>query len=43
LLNYGVFNVYLRIKRPAYLFAVLLGVAASTGITSGVIFRLRTR
>jgi 4-amino-4-deoxy-L-arabinose transferase-like glycosyltransferase len=31
LLNYGVFNVYLRIKRPAYLFAVLLGFAAFHG------------
>jgi hypothetical protein len=31
LLIYGVFNVYLRIKRPAYLFAVLLGFAAFHG------------
>src|SRR5262244_4351321 len=28
LFTYGVFNVYLRIKQPAYLFAVLLGFAA---------------
>jgi hypothetical protein len=28
---YGVFNVYLRIKRPAYLFAALLGFAAFHG------------
>jgi Dolichyl-phosphate-mannose-protein mannosyltransferase len=31
LLAYGVFNVYLRIKRPAYLFAALLGFAAFHG------------
>jgi hypothetical protein len=31
LLIYGVFNVYLRIKRPAYLFAVLLCFAAFHG------------
>ena len=28
---YGVFNVYLRIKQPAYLFAALLGFAAFNG------------
>jgi hypothetical protein len=28
LFTYGVFNVYLRIKQPAYLFAVLFGFAA---------------
>ena len=39
LFTYGVFNVYLRIKQPAYLFAVLFGFAASTVITSGAIFR----
>ncbi len=31
LLTYGVFNVYLRIKQPAYLFAALFGVAAFNG------------
>ncbi len=32
LLVYGVFNIYLRIKRPAYLFAVLLFFAALHGV-----------
>ena len=31
LLTYGVFNVYLRIKQPAYLFAALFGFAAFNG------------
>lgn len=31
LFTYGVFNVYLRIKRPAYLFAILLCFAAFNG------------
>ena len=31
LFTYGVFNVYLRIKQPAYLFVVLLGFAAYNG------------
>ena len=31
LLTYGVFNVYLRIKQPAYLFAALFCVAAFNG------------
>ena len=32
LLVYGVFNVYLRIKRPAYLFMVLFFFAALPGV-----------
>ena len=31
LLTYGVFNVYLRMKQPAYLFAALFGFAAFNG------------
>lgn len=31
LLTYGVFNAYLRIKQPAYLFAALFGVTAFNG------------
>jgi hypothetical protein len=31
LFTYGVFNVYLRIKQPAYLFAALLGFATFNG------------
>ena len=31
LLTYGVFNIYLRIKQPAYLFAALIGFAVFDG------------
>ena len=41
LLVYGIFNVYLRIKRPVFLGAVLLFFAAWHGVLSVALFRNR--